>query len=78
MVAVSYQGGFMKDTEIVLFTPKDIQRIFQCGRKKAYDIMHTPGFPSFTINSSLYVEKSELEKWIVRSKNKTIITPTKQ
>lgn len=58
----------------VLYTPKDVQTIFQCGRKKAYEIMRTPGFPSFTINTSMYVEKEELEKWIARSRNKTINT----
>ena len=55
-------------------TAKDIQNIFKCGRKKAYEIMHIKGFPSFRIDTSLYVEKSELEKWINRNKNKCIIT----
>ena len=36
--------------------------------------MHIKGFPSFRIDTSLYVEKSELEKWINRNKNKCIIT----
>ena len=58
----------------VLNTPKDIQRIFQCGRKKSYEIMHIPGFPSFKIDTALYVEKTELEKWIARSRNKNINT----
>lgn len=58
----------------VLYTPKDIQRIFSCGRKKSYEIMHTPGFPLFRVDSSLYVEKKELEKWIYRNKGKTICT----
>ena len=59
---------------IILYTAKDIQNIFKCGRKKAYEIMHITGFPSFRIYTSLYVEKSELEKWINRNKNKCIIT----
>ena len=59
---------------IILYTAKDIQNIFKCGRKKAYEIMHITGFPSFRIDTSLYVEKSELEKWINRNKNKCIIT----
>lgn len=58
---------------IVLYTAKDIQEIFKCGRKKSYEIMNAPGFPSFRVNTSLYVEKTELEKWIARYKNNTVI-----
>ena len=60
--------------EVVLYTPKDIQRIFKCGQRKSYEIMHSVGFPSFKIDSSLYVEKGELEKWIARNKGNVIIT----
>lgn len=56
----------------ILYTCKDLQEIFKCGRKKAYEIMNSQGFPSFRINTSLYVEKSELEKWIGRNRNKNI------
>lgn len=59
---------------VVLYTAKDLQRIFKCGRKKAYQIMNSDGFPSFRIDSLLYVEKESLERWIAKSKGKTIIT----
>ena len=62
------------DNRPILYTPKDIQAIFKCGRKKAYEIMHAPGFPSFKIDTSLYIEKGELEKWIARNRNKNINT----
>ncbi len=58
---------------VVLYTAKDIQTIFKCGRKKSYEIMNAPGFPSFRINSALYVEKTQLEKWIARYKNDVAI-----
>ena len=61
-------------SKVVLYTPKDIQIIFQCGQRKAYEIMHSTGFPSFKIGASLYVEKGELEKWIYRNKGKIIFT----
>lgn len=64
-----------KESDIILYTPKDIQRIFQCGKKKSYEIMHIPGFPSFKIDSSLYVEKNELEKWLYKTKGRFIATP---
>ena len=59
---------------VVLYTSKDIQRIFQCGKKKSYEIMHIVGFPSFKIDSSLYVEKNELEKWIAKNKGRQVAT----
>ena len=59
---------------VVLYTPKDIQNIFQCGKKKSYEIMHMVGFPSFKIDSSLYVEKNELEKWIAKNKGRQVAT----
>lgn len=61
------------ENNIVLYTSKDIQAIFSCGRKKAYQIMHVPTFPTIKINGGLYVEKEELEKWIQRNKKKTIL-----
>lgn len=63
-----------QEREITLYTPRDIQDIFKCGRKRAYEIMHISGFPSFRINTSLYVEKGELEKWILKNRNRNIIT----
>ena len=62
------------ETEIIIYTPKDIQRIFNCGRKKSYEIMNMSGFPSFRIDAKLYVEKKELEKWIFKNKNKNLNT----
>lgn len=62
------------DGDIILYTVKDIQRIFQCGRTKAYDIMNLRGFPSFKVDTILYVEQTALKKWIEQSKNKRIRT----
>ena len=53
---------------------KDIQNIFHCGRNKAYQIMNMSGFPSFRIDSSIYVEKNELKKWLARVKNRNVST----
>lgn len=62
------------DSGITLYTAKDIQRIFHCGKNKAYEIMHMHGFPSFRINSAIYVEKNELKKWIASVKNRSVLT----
>lgn len=60
--------------DVTLYTVKDIQEIFKCGRKKSYEIMHIASFPSFKIDEKLYVEKTELEKWISKIRNKNINT----
>lgn len=62
------------ENEIILYTPADIQNIFKCGKKKAYEIMHMNGFPSFRIDTALYVEKTALADWIMRVKNKKLNT----
>lgn len=62
------------ENEIILYTPADIQSIFKCGKKKAYEIMHMSGFPSFRIDTALYVEKTALIDWIMRVKNKKLNT----
>ena len=63
-----------QDERITLYTAADIQSIFQCGKKKAYEIMHIPGFPSFRIDTLIYVEKTEFEKWIAKNKCRSINT----
>lgn len=50
--------------DIVLYTIEDIQTIFKLGRTKAYELMSSDGFPSFKLNSRIYVEKSRLQEWI--------------
>lgn len=64
---------YMED-DIVLYTAKDIQRIFKCGQKKSYEIMHIAGFPAFRIDKIMYVEKTELKKWIDKNKTKSLFT----
>jgi len=55
--------------DIVLYTVKDIKRIFSCSEPVAYSIMNSDRFPSFRINKRIYVYKNNLEKWIEANKN---------
>lgn len=68
----SDQIGKDENGDIVLYTTKDIQRIFKVGITQSYYIMHAHGFPSFKINRTLYVEKSKLEHWIKNSTGREI------
>lgn len=62
-----------KTEDIVLYTVKDIKRIFSCGETVAYAIINSDRFPSFKINKRIYVHKNKLEKWIEDNRNNDII-----
>jgi len=52
------------NNDIILYTKKDIQNIFQLGRDKTYQLMNSRGFPTIKIGKTSYVPKDKLEKWI--------------
>lgn len=58
---------------MTLYKVSDIKKLFGCGSKKAYQIMHMKNFPSFKINGTLYVEEDELKRWICRCKGKDLV-----
>ena len=62
------------NSEPILLRVKDIQRIFGCSLKKAYKIMHIPGFPSFKLDGILYVEECAFRKWVSKCEHKDIFT----
>lgn len=49
---------------VVLYTATDIQRLFNLGRTKAYELLAADGFPSFKINNRVYVEREQLLSWL--------------
>lgn len=53
-----------KNNDIILYTPKDIQNIFMCGKNQAYSLIHSSGFPKIQIGRKIYIPKDKLEKWI--------------
>lgn len=42
----------------------DIQKIFDCSVKKAYEIVNQPDFPKIKIGRDLYIPVQEYDKWI--------------
>lgn len=46
-----------------LYTTEDIQEIFKCGKRWAYELMRAPAFPSVKIGGKYIVERSALESW---------------
>lgn len=57
-------GVLMDNKDPVLYTVQDIKRIFKCGQRQAYELVKTPGFPSFRVGTKLLVEREALLKWI--------------
>ncbi|MCL2080035.1 MAG: helix-turn-helix domain-containing protein [Oscillospiraceae bacterium] len=55
------------------YTIKDIMCIFCCGRDKAYEIIHTRGFPKMTIGRKFLISPDALQKWINQNYNSNII-----
>ena len=56
--------------DIIVYTVKDIQQILSLGKTRAYELMRSDGFPSFKLNSRLYVTKQNFEKGINTRTNK--------
>lgn len=51
----------IKNLEV--YTTKDIQELFKCGKRQAYELMRSPSFPSIKMGGRYIVEKSALERW---------------
>ena len=58
---------------ITIYTVKDIQNIFKCGLKQAYEIVNANGFPTIRIGKKIIVEKKALEQWLHINKGKSIL-----
>lgn len=49
-----------------LLTAKDLQQILGCGKNRAYELMHTSGFPTIKIGGRMYVSPDGMNDWIER------------
>jgi len=62
----------IENDDPVIYTVKDIQRIFKCGKNQAYELMNSDCFPSFKINCKLLVYKNKLEEFLNKNTGKTV------
>ena len=60
-----------ENSDPVLYTVDDVQRIFKLGKNKAYELLRSDGFPSIKLNKRFYVSQHELCKWIAAQKGRT-------
>ena len=58
--------------DLVIYSPRDIENIFNMSKNTAYALMHMNGFPSITIGRNLYVYKGDLIKWLEKNKRKEL------
>lgn len=66
----------MKDEvndNIIMYDVNKIRDIFQFGKNNAYQLMKANGFPSIKIGGKMLVEKTALEKWLMKNQGKSII-----
>lgn len=56
-----------------LLTMKDIQSIFRCGKRQAYELLHIPGFPAMKLGGKYLVSAKALEDWIRKNAGMKII-----
>lgn len=47
-----------------LLTCKDLQAVFSCGKDKAYQLMHSSGFPTIKVGGRYYVKRNDLDRWL--------------
>lgn len=52
------------NSEIKLYTVKDLQRIFHIGKNKAYELINIKGFPYIKIGRNILIPDDKLRKWI--------------
>lgn len=58
--------------DVTLYNVKDIQRIFKCKEKKAYQILHSRNLPTMRIGRSVYVTHENLAKYIEQNSKSVI------
>lgn len=47
-----------------LLTYRDLQQILAVGKNRAYELLHSKGFPAVRIGGRYYVKESALNGWL--------------
>lgn len=56
-----------------LLTLSDVQTIFRCGKRQAYELLHVHGFPAMKLGGKYLISAKALQRWIQSNEGKTII-----
>ena len=56
-----------------LLTLHEVQEIFRCGKRQAYELVHVHGFPAIKMGGKYLISTKVLERWIQNNAGKGII-----
>lgn len=56
-----------------MLTIKDLQTIFNCGKRQAYELLRVPGFPAMKLGGKYLISAKALDSWIQKNTGKMII-----
>lgn len=58
--------------EDTMLTTQDLQEIFGCGKRQAYELLHIPGFPAMKLGGRYLISAKALDNWIQKNAGKRI------
>lgn len=56
-----------------MLTIKDLQTIFNCGKRQTYELLRVPGFSAMKLGGKYLISAKALDSWIQKNTGKTII-----
>lgn len=62
----------LTDSEKILYSTKDVQKLFGTGEKLTRNLVHYGGLPAITINGRMYFSRKGIEQWVSRHMGKQI------
>lgn len=62
----------INENDKIVYTMKDLMKIFNCGKNYAYSLVKIKGFPTIKIGKKIYIPKDNLQKWISENLNTEI------
>lgn len=61
-----------KDFGDTLLTLQEVQVIFHCGKRQAYELLYVPGFPAMKPGGRYLTSAKALDNWIQKNTGKRI------
>lgn len=58
---------------IIIYKPKDLQRMFGLSKNTVYKLFNSDAFPSFRIGKQMFVERNALIEWAYRYQYKEFL-----
>ena len=62
----------------VMYTPKDIMKVFNMNRQRVYDMFRQDTFPSIRIGKRHYISEEAFNKWLKEYEGKEFFLQRKR